>query len=120
VIGERRVRRSTRVLVTDSCRLTQTDFGKHVARAVREAVFSPRSAEVRVEAAPGDELPRAWFVAHGDGYLCGDCNERVGAHDVGEESVEVFEWFSEGWEAPCVCERCGLSMPVVIGSTEER
>lgn len=110
---EREVKRTTRLLVTDVCRVTKTDFAKHFQRAVRDAAFT-KSLEVVVDAAPLDDLPRDWFIADGDTFLCGDCNERTRAFDVSHDTTEVWEWFSHGWLGPVVCRACKLCIPVYI------
>lgn len=113
MVRDQLVRRVLRLLVSDTTRLTQTAFAKHFARACRDAKLHP-SNEVVVEAAPLDELPRGWFIADRDTFLCGDCNAHTNEYDVGLDRTEVWEWFSHGWLGPVVCRRCKLSIPVVI------
>ena len=115
---EREVKRTTRLLVTDICRVTKTDFAKHFQRAVRAAAFT-KSLEVVAEAAPMDDLPRDWFIHDGDEFVCGDCNHRLKLHDVSLDTTEVWEWFSNGWLGPCVCRVCKLSIPVILDGDSE-
>lgn len=70
--------------------------------------------KVELAEAPFDEFPRPWFVADGDAVLCGDCNERLGTYDVNDDAVQVWEFWSEGWLGPVVCDSCHASLPVVV------
>lgn len=58
-----------------------------------------------------------FFIAEKRSFVCGDCNERPRGprYDVSDPRVEVWEFYSAGWKAPCVCRICRLSIPIYIG-----
>jgi hypothetical protein len=60
-----------------------------------------------------------YFIAEPRGkFVCGDCNQKVKGphHDISSPRVEVWEFYSDGWTAPCVCRICKLSMPIYLGT----
>lgn len=54
-----------------------------------------------------------WFVANEDDtYYCGDCLPPE--IYPGDPDVEVWEFYSTGWLAPCMCKICKLSLPIYL------
>ena len=56
------------------------------------------------------------FIAVKDGFICSDCLLPAEVKTLGDTNVEVWEEYSGGWTAPCVCKRCHLSIPVYVDS----
>jgi len=59
------------------------------------------------------------FVAHADGaFTCEDCLSAELRARLGDDDVQVWEEYSEGWLGPCVCATCHLSIPVYVTGRE--
>lgn len=56
------------------------------------------------------------FIATKTIFLCGDCNEKLRRFDITDPAVQVWEFYSDGWLAPCICDRCKLSIPIYINA----
>lgn len=108
---EKRVRRTVTIRLTAVTPLKRSRF-MHAVHGL--LVAGTDGAEVSFNPLPTDERPRPWFVADAEGFLCGDCNDAKKLYDVADEDTQVWEFYSSGWLAPCVCGGCGLSLPVYL------
>jgi hypothetical protein len=55
------------------------------------------------------------FVANNDGtFTCENCLSDELRARLGDDDVEVWEEYSDGWLEPCVCSACHLSIPVYV------
>lgn len=61
-----------------------------------------------------------YFIATKTTFLCGDCNEKLGRYNIEDPAVQVWDFYSEGWLAPCICERCQLSLPIYINEKRKK
>jgi hypothetical protein len=58
------------------------------------------------------------FVVTEDGdVICGPCLPDY--VDPGDQDVEVWAFYTEGWLGPCVCMTCGFSIPVYVNGEQD-
>jgi hypothetical protein len=69
--------------------------------------------EAAIKAADEPAKHEGIFVANADGtFYCADC---IPAEvDVSLDETQVWQEYSSGWTAPCVCRECKLSIPVYV------
>lgn len=66
---------------------------------------------------PDPNAPRI-FVDTDDGCICQDCLPSHPEIDVSDDATQVWQEYSDGWLAPCVCVDCKLSIPVYVDGVQ--